>query len=100
MAENHVNYGGSTTSTSHSSPLTTPSNLPRWVLENHGRTQIAVQTLRDFLSVTTGTASAAMAFVSIFIGLSKSSGAYLLTCDPNDGANPCNTYDERLKLIR
>jgi hypothetical protein len=75
----------------------------RWVLENHGRTQIGVQTLRDMLSVTTAIASAAMAFISIFIGLSKTNlapSASFLTCDPADGANPCNTYEERLKLVR
>lgn len=68
------------------------------MLENHGRTQIAVQTLRDMISTTTAIASAAMAFVSIFVGLSK--GTNLLTCDPEDGANPCNTFEERLKFTR
>lgn len=78
----------------------TSTQRTRWVLENHGRTQIAVQTLRDMLSVTTAIATAAMSFISIFIGLSKSSSASLLTCDPQDGADPCNTFDERLKFVR
>lgn len=81
-------------------PPNGPRQRTRWVLENHGRTQVAVQTLRDMLSVTTAIASAAMAFISIFIGLSKSSSASLLTCDPQDGGNPCNTFEERLKFAR
>ena len=72
----------------------------RWVLENHARGQVAVQTLRDMLSVTTAIASAAMSFISIFIGLSKTQSVSLLTCDPQDGQNPCNTFDERLKFVR
>lgn len=62
--------------------------------------QIPVQTMRDMISVTTATASAAIAFVGIFIGLSKTNstpGATFLTCDQEQG---CDSFEGRLKLFR
>ncbi|EWM24149.1 hypothetical protein Naga_100426g1 [Nannochloropsis gaditana] len=73
----------------------------RWVLENHGRKNMVVQTLRDMIRTCMSSATAAMAFISIFIGLSKSNllTLNLLGCRPEDGPE-CNSFDAHLRMIR
>jgi hypothetical protein len=49
------------------------------VLKNHLKGQVPVQTLRDYVSVSTSFGGAALLFISILVGLSKT-GVITPTC--------------------
>ena len=75
----------------------TSKSTYRWALENFNKGQIPVQTIRDLTTITTAGAAAAMSFISIFVGLSKSGFASNeLTGCP--GSNPdCPKTEEYLR---